>query len=109
MACTSRMDARRCRRTIRSRAVGAVPLSRPAPYTRYTTCRSSTITMGSATAVPRLRAPEQEEADDQRGHRPARPVQPQRGLGHGGMAVGAVIHEVLAAQVVVVQGAHAGV
>jgi hypothetical protein len=34
MACTSRMDARRCRLTTRINEVAAVPLLPPAPYTR---------------------------------------------------------------------------
>src|ERR1700733_8453932 len=80
IACTSRMDGRRWRRIIRSRALAAVPLSAPPPYTRYTTCRSSTTTMGrSATAVPRLRAPEVQEADHDRHDRPAHAVDPEGG------------------------------
>src|ERR1700722_14969428 len=80
IACTSRMDGRRWRRIIRSRALAAVPLSALPPYTRYTTCRSSTTTMGrSATAVPRLRAPEEQEADHDRHDCPAHGVDPQGG------------------------------
>src|SRR5258708_3542258 len=80
IACTSRMDGRRWRRIIRSRALAAVPLSAPPPYTRYTTCRSSTTTMGrSATAVPRLRAPEEQEAYDDRHDCPAHAVEPEGG------------------------------
>src|SRR5258708_6378988 len=85
MACTSRIEARRWRRTIRIRAVAAVP--RPPPYTRYTTCRLSTTTMGSATPVPRLCPPEVEESDNERNERPASPQPPQARLAHDGMAV----------------------
>src|SRR5690348_11879205 len=91
MACTSRIDGRRCRRTMRSSAVAAVPLSAPDPYTRYTTCRSSTTTIGSATAVPRLRPPEEEEAGDHRHHRPQHRVPPEGGLADDRMAIGAVV------------------
>src|SRR5215468_5572161 len=92
MACTSRIDARRWRRTIRISAVAAVPRSRPAPYTRYTTCRLSTTTIGSATAVPRIRLPEVEEANDDRGERPADPEPPQALLADDRMAELAVGH-----------------
>src|SRR5579871_3862788 len=91
MACTSRIDGRRCRFTMRSSAVAAVPLSAPDPYTRYTTCRSSTTTIGSATAVPRLGPPEEEEAGDRRHHGPPRRVPPEGGLRDDRMAVGAVV------------------
>src|SRR5579859_3540822 len=91
IACTSRIDGRRCRFTRRSSAVAAVPLSAPEPYTRYTTCRSSTTTMGSATAVPRLGPPEEEEAADRGYHGPATPVQPEGRLADHRMAVGAVV------------------
>src|SRR5258708_37797284 len=73
------------------RAVAAVPRSRPAPYTRYTTCRSSTTTMGSATAVPRFRLPEEDEADYQRDDSPAGAGKPHVGLAEDGMAVGGVV------------------
>src|SRR5215475_8809179 len=89
MACTSRIDGRRCRLTMRSSAVAAVPLSAPDPYTRYTTCRSSTTTIGSATAVPRLRPPEEEEAADRRDHGPPDRISPQGLLGDDRLAVGA--------------------
>src|SRR5215470_2648388 len=74
------MEERRWRRTIRISAVAAVPRSRPAPYTRYTTCRLSTTTIGSATAIPRLCLPEVEEPEDDRRHRPAGPQPPQATL-----------------------------
>src|ERR1035438_2539236 len=105
MACTSRMDGRCCLRMIRISAVAAVPLSPPAPYTRYTTCRSSTITMGLATAVPRFRAPEGEEPDDKRQDRPAHGIQPEIGMAHQGRAVRAVV-EVLG-RFLVIEGAQA--
>ena len=57
MACTSRTPGRFCRRITRMSAVAAVPLLPPAPKTRYTMCRSSTTTMGSATTIPRFRVP----------------------------------------------------
>src|SRR5215469_14742828 len=91
IACTSRIDGRRCRFTMRSSAVAAVPLSAPDPYTRYTTCRPSTTTIGSATAVPRLRAPEEEEAGDRRDHGPPDRVPPESGLADDRMTVRAVI------------------
>src|SRR5215469_13617429 len=94
MACTSRIEARRCRLTTRISEVAAVPLSPPAPYTRYTTCRSSTITVGSATAVPRFRLPEEQEPDHEGEHRPARTVQPELAAGDLGVAVSAVVQEV---------------
>src|SRR5450631_3255887 len=105
MACTSRMDGRRCLRMIRISAVAAVPLSPPAPYTRYTTCRSSTITMGLATAVPRFRAPDVEEPDDERQDRPAHGIQPEVGMAHEGRAVRAVVE--VPGRFVVVEGAQA--
>src|SRR5215467_13471505 len=86
IACTSRIEARRCRRTSRISAVAAVPRSRPAPYTRYTTCRLSTTTIGSATAVPRLGLPENEEPGHDRHDRPAAPKPPQSGLADDGVA-----------------------
>src|SRR5262245_43238896 len=76
IACTSRIEPRVLRPRIRSRAVAAVPRSPPAPYTRYTMCRSSTTTMGSATGVPRLRSPEEEEAHYHGEHCPAYGVVP---------------------------------
>src|SRR5215831_20293649 len=91
IACTSRIEGRRWRLTMRSSAVAAVPLSAPDPYTRYTTCRSSTTTIGSATAVPRLGAVEEEEPGNRRHQCPAGPVQPQPGLADHGVAVGAVV------------------
>src|SRR6266700_3115253 len=91
MACTSRIDGRRCRLTMRSSAVAAVPLSAPEPYTRYTTCRPSTTTIGSATAVPRLRPPEEEEPGHRGQHRPAGRVPPQRRSADDRVAVGAVV------------------
>src|SRR5487761_1575927 len=90
IACTSRIEGRRCLRSIRIIAVAAVPLSPPAPYTRYTTCRSSTTTIGSATAVLPLRPPEEDEAHDQDHDRPERAEQPQAGLADQRVAVGAV-------------------
>src|SRR5215467_15928623 len=95
IACTSRIDGRRCRFTIRSSAVAAVPLSAPDPYTRYTTCRSSTTTIGSATAVPRLRPPEEEEAGDGRDHGPADRIPPQGLLGDDRLAIGAVVDDLV--------------
>src|SRR5215831_15323117 len=93
IACTSRIDGRRWRLTMRSSAVAAVPLSAPDPYTRYTTCRSSTTTIGSATAVPRLGPPEEEEAGDDRHHGPGGRVPPQsRGADHW-VAVRAVVDD----------------
>src|SRR5579859_7787065 len=91
IAWISRTEGRRCRRIIRIRAVAAVPLSPPPPYTRYTTCRSSTITIGSATAVLHLRPPEEDEPDDQGDDGPARPGQPQVRLADDCVAVGAVV------------------
>src|SRR5215472_19169026 len=93
IACTSRIDGRRCRFTMRSSAVAAVPLSAPDPYTRYTTCRSSTTTIGSATAIPRLGPPEEHEACHHRQQRPAHRVQPQGGLADYRVAVGAVVDD----------------
>src|SRR5215469_13995805 len=93
MAWTSRIDGRRWRLIMRSSAVAAVPLSAPEPYTRYTTCRSSTTTIGSATAVPRLRPPEEHEANHHRQQRPAHRVQPQGGLADYRVAVGAVVDD----------------
>src|SRR5487761_331791 len=90
MACTSWIEGRRCLRSIRIRAVAAVPLSPPPPYTRYTTCRSSTTTIGSATAVLHLRPPEEHEPDRQHDDRPGRAGQPQAGLAGNRVAVGAV-------------------
>src|SRR5258708_19960632 len=95
IACTSRIDGRCCRFTMRSRAVAAVPLSAPEPYTRYTTCRPSTTTIGSATAVPRLGPPEEEEAGDRRDYCPHRRVPPQRGLADDRVAVGAVVDDLV--------------
>src|ERR1700732_729082 len=77
IAATSRIDPRDLRPRIRSSAVDAVPRSPPAPYTRYTTCRSSTTTVGSATAVEHLLAPEEGEAAEQREYRPAGADLPQ--------------------------------
>src|ERR1700739_5009750 len=71
MACTSRMLPRVLRPRARSKTVAAEPRSPPAPYTLYTMFRSSTTNMGSATAVPRLSTPEEEEADDEGKRRPA--------------------------------------
>src|SRR5258708_1975814 len=95
MAWTSRIDGRRWRLIMRSSAVAAVPLSAPEPYTRYTTCRSSTTTIGSATAIPRLRPPEEHEANHQRQQRPAHCVQPQGGLADYRVAVGAVVNDLV--------------
>src|SRR5215469_4375236 len=75
---------------MRMRAVAAVPRSRPAPYTRYTTCRSSTTTIGSATAVPRFRLPEEDKADHQGDDGPAGADKPQVRLGDDGMTVSSV-------------------
>src|SRR5215468_4358882 len=93
IACTSRIDGRRCRFTMRSSAVAAVPLSAPDPYTRYTTCRSSTTTIGSATAVPRLGPPEEEEPGDDRHHGPGHRVPPEGRLADHRVAVGAVVDD----------------
>src|SRR6516162_11427344 len=93
IACTSRIDGRRCRFTMRSSAVAAVPLSAPDPYTRYTTCRSSTTTIGSATAVPRLGLPEEEEADDRRHHRPDGCVSPEGRHADDRVAVGTEVDD----------------
>src|SRR6266704_4727113 len=93
MACTSRIDGRRLRFTMRSSAVAAVPLSAPDPYTRYTTCRSSTTTIGSATAVPRLGPPKEEEPGDDRHHGPAGRVPPQRRHADDRAAVGAEVDD----------------
>src|SRR6516225_8672834 len=89
MAWTSRIDGRRWRLIMRSNAVAAVPRSAPLPYTRYTMCRSSTTTIGSATAIPRLGPPEEHEADHHRQHRPAHRVAPEGRLGDHRVAVGA--------------------
>src|SRR5215467_2465845 len=93
IAWTSRIEGRRWRRTIRSSAVAAVPLSAPEPYTRYTTCRSSTTTIGSATAVPRLGPPEEEEPGDDRHHGPARRVPPEGRQADDRVAVGAEVDD----------------
>src|SRR5215831_5840930 len=93
IACTSRIEGRRWRLTMRSSAVAAVPLSAPDPYTRYTTCRPSTTTIGSATAVPRLGLPEQEEPGDDRHHGPADRVPPQRRRADHRVAVRAVVDD----------------
>src|SRR6266566_2884788 len=93
MACTSRIDGRRLRFTMRSSAVAAVPLSAPDPYTRYTTCRSTTTTIGSATAVPRLGPPEEEEPGDDRHHGPAGRVSPEGRHAHHRMAVRAEVDD----------------
>src|SRR5215813_2858980 len=93
IACTSRIDGRRWRFTRRSNAVAAVPLSTPDPYTRYTTCRLSTTTIGSATAVPRLGPPEEEEPGDDRHHGPARRVPPQSRRADHRVAVGAEVDD----------------
>src|SRR6476646_1772550 len=77
IACTSRIDGRCWRLTRRSSAVAAVPLSVPVPYTRYTTCRLSTTTIGSATAVSRLGLPEEEVSGDDGYHGPAGREPPQ--------------------------------
>src|SRR5580693_4295207 len=98
MACTSRIDGRRCRRAMRSSAVAAVPLSDPDPYTRYTTCRSSTTTIGSAAAILILRSPEDKEPRDYRQQRPADSPQPQAVVADDPVAVGTV------GQVRVIQG-----
>src|SRR6516225_2304370 len=95
IACTSRIDGRRCRFTIRSRAVAAVPLSAPDPYTRYTTCRLSTTTIGSATAIPRLGPPEEEEPGDDRHHGPGDRVPPQRLRADHWVAVRAVVDDLV--------------
>src|SRR6202020_2714604 len=55
-------------------------------------CRSSTTTIGSTTAVLRLRSPEEEEPDDQRDHGPAYGVVPEVIRVRVVVAVGAV-HE----------------
>src|SRR5215468_4441926 len=93
IACTSRIDGRCWRLTMRSSAVAAVPLSAPDPYTRYTTCRLSTTTIGSATAVPRLGLPEEEEPDDDRYHGPAHRESPESLLADNWVAVGAVVDD----------------
>src|SRR6516162_2867445 len=93
IACTSRIDGRRWRLTIRSSAVAAVPLSMPDPYTRYTTCRLSTTTIGSATAVPRLGLPEEEVPDDDRHHGPGHREAPEDRLADHRVAVGAVVDD----------------
>src|SRR5215470_4317282 len=93
IACTSRIEGRRWRLTMRSSAVAAVPLSAPDPYTRYTTCRSSTTTIGSATAVPRLGLPEEEEAGDDRHHGPRGRVPPQGRRADHRVAVGAEVDD----------------
>src|SRR5215831_16716026 len=93
MAWTSRMDGRRWRLTMRSSAVAAVPRSAPDPYTRYTTCRLSTTTIGSATAVPRLGLPEEEVPDDDRHHGPAHRESPEGRLADHRVAVGAVVDD----------------
>src|SRR5215471_19740621 len=93
IACTSRIDGRRWRLTMRSSAVAAVPLSAPDPYTRYTTCRLSTTTIGSATAVPRLGLPEEEEPGDDRHHGPAHREPPEGRLADHRVAIGAVVDD----------------
>src|SRR5215469_4357574 len=93
IACTSRIEGRRWRLTMRSSAVAAVPLSAPDPYTRYTTCRSSTTTIGSATAVPGLGPPEEEESGDRRHHGPADRIPPERRHADDGVAVRAVVDD----------------
>src|SRR5215469_4441467 len=95
IACTSRIDGRRWRLTIRSSAVAAVPLSAPDPYTRYTTCRLSTTTIGSATAVPRLGPPEEEEPAHGRDHGPPDCVPPELGHADHRMTVGAVVDDLI--------------
>src|SRR5712692_2775631 len=95
IACTSRMDGRCCRLTMRSSAVAAVPLSAPDPYTRYTTCRSSTTTIGSATAVPRLGLPEEEEPGHGRHDGPPDGVPPESGHTDDRVAVGAVVDDLV--------------
>src|SRR6516225_7640025 len=95
IACTSRIDGRRCRLTMRSSAVAAVPRSEPDPYTRYTTCRSSTTTIGSDTAVPCLGPPEEEEPGDDRHHGPPDRVPPELGHADHWMAVGAVVDDLV--------------
>src|SRR5579859_6690049 len=95
MACTSRIDGRRCRFTMRSSAVAAVPLSAPEPYTRYTTCRLSTTTIGSATAVPRLGLPEEEEPGDRRHQGPPGRIPPQGRHADHRAAVGAVVDDLV--------------
>src|SRR5215472_8124537 len=80
---------------MRSSAVAAVPRSAPEPYTRYTTCRSSTTTIGSATAIPRLGPPEEEEAADHRRHGPAHRVHPQGRDADHRVTVGAVVDDLL--------------
>src|SRR3989442_1122801 len=85
IACTSRTDGRRWRRSIRRKAVAAVPLSRGEPTRGETLCRSSTTTPGSADcsppAVGHLRPPEEEETDDDREQRPPDAKEPQAGVG----------------------------
>src|SRR5215469_4903241 len=71
------MEPRVLRPRIRSSAVAAVPRSPPAPNTRYTMWRSSTTTIGSASAIFRLRPPEEEEPECQREYRPAYGVVPE--------------------------------
>src|SRR5580700_4653314 len=93
MAWTSRIDGRCLRRIMRSSAVAAVPLSAPEPYTRYTTCRSSTTTIGSATAIPRLGPPEEVEAGDRKQHRPGHRVHPQDRNADRRVTVGAVVDD----------------
>src|SRR5579875_3396053 len=92
IAWTSRIAGRVRRLRMRNSAVDAVPRP-PAPYTRYTTCRSSTITVGwaSATAVEHLLAPEVPEAEHQHDDRPSGAEQPQVAGDQRGMAVGAVV------------------
>src|SRR6516165_2097756 len=95
IACTSRIEGRCCRLTMRSSAVAAVPRSAPEPYTRYTTCRSSTTTIGSATAVPRLGPPEEHEPGHHGQQRPADRVTPEGGLADHRVAVGAVVDDLV--------------
>src|SRR5580704_18227899 len=56
-------------------------------------CRSSTITMGSATAVSRLRSPEEEEADHHGGNGPPDGVVPEMAGVGVVVTVGAVVLE----------------
>src|SRR5262249_47989983 len=77
IACPARLGGRRCPFTMGSSAVAAVPLPAPDPYPRYPTCRSSTTTIGSAPAVPRLGPPEEEEPGDDRHHGPGHRVPPE--------------------------------
>src|SRR5690242_16171863 len=90
IACTSRIAGLVLRPMIRNKAVAAVPRSPPAPYTRYTTCRPSTTTVGSATAVIHLLAPEEPEPEQQRDNRPGRSDLPQMGRHERRVAVGGI-------------------